>query len=110
MDFTTDYLFYQFLLSEKAKCGLPDSLCNVLMFYSLSKILSQKAICQDAELIVKDLITAIMDQVPNTKKYEGEAQLWTRVDFENGEYIGGSTFWIPAEEEKKSAKKPTKEK
>jgi hypothetical protein len=110
LDFTTDYLFCQYLLGEKEKCGLPDSLCNVLMFYSLSKLLAQKAICHDAELIVKDMAAAIVDQLPNTKKHEGEAWLWVRADFEDGKYTGGSTFWIPAEEEKGGAVKSAKRK
>jgi hypothetical protein len=98
MDFDMLYLLYQFLLQEKESFGLPDSLWNILRYYSLSKLLAQEAIRQDAELIVKDMAASVIEQVPNAKKYGGKAALWSRVDFEDGRCIGGSTFWIPVDE------------
>jgi hypothetical protein len=105
MDFDMLYLLYQFLLQEKESFGLPDSLWNIFVFYSLSKLLAQESIRQDAELIVKDMAASVIEQVPNAKKYGKEAALWSRVDFEDGKYTGGSTFWIPTDDSIRSKQK-----
>jgi hypothetical protein len=52
----------------------------------------------DDKKIIRDMTKSIVSQIPNITKGKGESWLWAKVNFENGRYVGGSTYWDPSDD------------
>jgi hypothetical protein len=90
-----------------------EEIANRCRSYLLAELLlnqdAKKSVIDDAEAIVKDMANSIGNQISDSPKGKGMDCLWARVDFLQGKYVGGSTFWVLSDDfERVKQNKPSK--